>query len=102
MWSCYGTAITRHEGGAGRNLDKSLLRPCVHCIQGQERGRGGLYGAVVTYVDGAFCHPGVNIILNMKVCASEDVHTKSRNNQAREGESLGTSCEGCVNFPKDR
>ena len=102
MWSRYGTALTGHEGGACRDLNQSLLGPCVHRVQGEERWRGGLDGAVVTYVDGAFGHPGVNIILHMEVGASEDVHTKSGHNQAREMESLRTSREGCVDLPKNR
>ena len=55
-----------------------------------------------TNVDGAFSHPGVDIILLMEVGASENVHTKSRHNQAGEMESLRTSGKGCVDLPKYR
>ena len=57
---------------------------------------------MVSYVNCAFRHPAVDIILYMKVCASEDVDAESRDDKAGEIKGLGVSGEGFGDFPENR
>ena len=56
-------------------------------------GWRGLDDAVVSDVDGALCHSGVNVVFHMKVHAGEDVHNDAGDYKTREVESGRASGE---------